>query len=330
MTSSAEQSLGVASDTESEATRAPEPTEPEDRDPGRPQKTRGVWGKAWLELRRSPLFLTSAVLILFVVSMAAFPWLYTSADPNAQDLSRSLTPPDFSGWGSAWFGYDLQGRDVYARTIYGARASLIVGLFATVGTLLLGGVVGLVAGYAGGKTDALLARVADVFFGLPFILGAIVILTTFAGLNPEQNVVKIMSIVIATIVVLSWPIAMRIIRSSAIATKQQDFVRAARGLGASPGRIIRQHVLPNSLAPGLVYGTIAFGSFVGAEASLSFLGVGLRPPVISWGVMISESRDYITTYPYLLFFPAAALVITVLAFVMLGDAVRDALDPKLR
>ena len=125
MTSSAERSLGVSSDPGSEAAQAPEPTEPTepaDREPGSPQKPRGIWGEAWRELRRSPLFVVSVVLIFFVVSMAAFPWLYTSADPNAQDLSRSLTPPDFSGWGSAWFGYDLYGRDVYARTIYGARA----------------------------------------------------------------------------------------------------------------------------------------------------------------------------------------------------------------
>jgi len=135
---------------------------------------------------------------------------------------------------------------------------------------------------------------------------------------------------VLTMAGLSWPVAMRIMRSAAIAARQQDYVRAARGLGAGPLRIIRRHLLPNCLAPVLVYATIALGAFIGAEATLSFLGIGLRDPVVSWGVMISEARQYLRVSPFLLLFPAGFLAVTVLAFVMLGDAVREAFDPKSR
>jgi oligopeptide transport system permease protein len=138
----------------------------------------------------------------------------------------------------------------------------------------------------------------------------------------------VISQVVITISVLSWPIAMRIMRSAAISAKQQDYVRAARALGAKSSRVVVRHLLPNCLAPVLVYSTIALGGFIGAEATLSYLGIGLKDPVVSWGVMIAESKEYIDKAPHLLMFPAAFLVVTVLAFVMLGDAIRDALDPK--
>ena len=289
-------------------------------------KPRGLLGDAWRDLRRKPLFWISAAFILLFVVMAAFPSLFTSADPTAGDLSRSLEKPS----GHAWFGYDIQGQDVFARTIYGANASIVVALLSVLGTLLIGGTMGIIAGYRGGWVDALLSRIADVFFGLPFVLGAIVILTTFNGTGTNNSEWEVKGLVIASLVVLSWPVVMRLMRSSVLATKEADYIVAARALGAGTGRIILKHLLPNCLAPILVYGTIMVGSFIGAEATLSFLGVGLKSPVVSWGIIINEAQNLVRVAPYLLFFPAAFLVAAVLSFVMLGEAVREALDPKLR
>ncbi|MFJ8580172.1 ABC transporter permease [Micromonospora sp. NPDC093277] len=294
--------------------------------PANQDKPRGLLGDAWYDLRRKPLFWISAAFILLLVVMAAFPSLFTSGDPVNGALSRSLDKPS----GHAWFGYDVQGRDVYARVIYGARASILVALLSVAGTMLIGGSMGMLAGYRGGWVDALLSRVADVFFGLPFVLGAIVILTTFNGSGTNNSKPKIMFLVIISLTVLSWPVLMRLMRSSVLSTKQADYIVAARALGAGTGRIVLKHLLPNCLAPLLVYGTIMVGSFIGAEATLSFLGVGLKSPVVSWGIMISESQNYIRVAPNLLFFPAAFLVAAVLSFVTLGETVREALDPKLR
>ncbi|WP_446216867.1 ABC transporter permease [Micromonospora sp. IBHARD004] len=292
----------------------------------RKEKPRGLLGDAWRDLRRKPLFWISATFILVFVLMAAFPSLFTSGDAVNGALERSRVEPS----ADAWFGYDVQGRDVYARTIYGARASIVVALLSVIGTLLFGGTMGIIAGYKGGWVDGLLSRIADIFFGLPFVLGAIVILTTFNGSGTDNNEWQIMGLVIMSLVVLSWPVVMRLMRSSVLATKEADYIVAARALGAGSGRIILKHLLPNCLAPLLVYGTIMVGSFIGAEATLSFLGIGLKTPVVSWGIMISEAQNYLRVSPFLLFFPAAFLVTAVLSFVMLGEAVREALDPKLR
>ncbi|MFI9816274.1 ABC transporter permease [Saccharothrix variisporea] len=288
-------------------------------------RPRGLFGDAWHELRRRPLFWVSVSMILLVVLMAAVPSLFTSGDPGLAQLSRSRQPPS----AEAWFGYDNQGYDIYTRVIHGARASIVVGVLSTIGVVLTGATIGILAGFYGGWLDAVVSRVADIFVGVPFVLGAIVILTT---LNASGNAgpVRIVAQVVLSITVLSWPVSMRIMRSTAIAAKQQDYVKAARALGAQPGRIIGKHMLPNCVAPVLVYSTIALGAFIGAEATLSYLGIGLRQPVVSWGVMINSAKDYLRVAPHALLFPAGFLTATVLAFVMLGDAVREALDPKLR
>ncbi|MEU4740973.1 ABC transporter permease [Actinosynnema sp. NPDC023658] len=289
------------------------------------ERPRGLFGDAWYALRRRPLFWVSVSLILLVLLMAAFPGLFTSGDPNAAVLSRSRGAPS----SAAWFGYDNQGYDVYTRVVYGARASLVVGILSTIGVVLVGASIGMLAGFYGGWLDAVVSRVADVFVGVPFVLGAIVILTTLNA-GGDAGPVRIVAQVVLSISVLSWPVAMRIMRSTAIAAKQQDYVKAARALGASSGRIIGKHLLPNCVAPVMVYATIALGAFIGAEATLSYLGIGLRQPVVSWGVMINSAKDYLRVAPHALLFPAGFLTATVLAFVMLGDAVREALDPKLR
>ncbi|CCH28072.1 ABC transporter permease [Actinosynnema sp. NPDC047251] len=289
-------------------------------------KPRGLFGDAWHALRFRPVFWVSVSVILLVVLMALFPRLFAPGEPYAAVLSRSRQGPS----ADAWFGFDQQGYDIYTRVVHGTRASIVVGLLATIGVVVLGSAIGILAGFYGKWVDAVVSRIADIFVGVPFVLGAIVILTTVNAEDLDVGPVRIVAQVVLSIAVLSWPVSMRIMRSTAIAAKQQDYVKAARALGASPRRIITKHMLPNCVAPVLVYSTIALGAFIGAEATLTYLGIGLRNPVVSWGVLINDATKYVRVAPHALLFPAGFLTATVLAFVMLGDAVREALDPKLR
>ncbi|GGK14313.1 peptide ABC transporter permease [Pilimelia terevasa] len=289
-------------------------------------KPRGQFADVWAELRRKPMFWISAFLILVFLVMAAFPSLFTSIDPDQGSLRDNLQGPSKD----AWFGRDIQGRDIYARTIYGAQASIVVSVIATLGTVLIGGFIGVVSGYIGGWVDGLLSRIADVFFGLPFLLGALLILFTFNPPGSAPSKLKVEALVAVSLMVLSWPVSMRIMRSAVLSVKEADYIVAARALGASPFRIVLRHVIPNCLASMLVYSTILIGSFIGAEATLSYLGVGLKSPAMSWGIMINEAQQFLRDVPGWLFFPAAFLVTAVLAFVMLGESIREALDPKLR
>jgi oligopeptide transport system permease protein len=281
---------------------------------GTPLKGRSMWANAWVELRGNPLFWISAVLIVLFVVMAAVPQLFTQVDPTYADLRKARQKPS----GEAWFGYDSQGYDVYARTIYGARSSILVGVLATAFTLVFGSAMGIVAGFFGGWVDAVLSRLGDIFFAIPLLLGGILVLYTFPSGLETPYIIVILKVVIA-LAVVGWPNIARLMRSSVLQVKPNDYVQAARALGASPGRIIVSHVLPNSLAPVIVVSTINLGAFISAEATLSFLG-------------ISEASGIglIRIAPHMLLFPALFLVLTVLAFIMLGDAIRDALDPKLR
>ncbi|MFE4358242.1 ABC transporter permease [Kitasatospora xanthocidica] len=288
------------------------------------EEARSLWADAWRDLRRRPIFLISAVLIVLLVVMAIFPWAFTSADPRKADLVNDyLRRPNWGDvFGAGWFGYDAQGRSIYARVVYGARASITVGIFVTAAVTLLGGLTGMVAGFFGGWVDALLSRITDIFFGIPLLLGALVLLNAFATRT-------VWSVVIA-LGVLGWTQIARVMRGAVLTVKQADYVVAGRALGAGTGRLMFRHILPNAIAPVIVVATIALGGYIATEATLSFLGIGLQDPTISWGIDISSAQKVIRTAPYVLFFPAAALSITVLAFIMLGDAVRDALDPKLR
>lgn len=288
-------------------------------------KPRSLGSDAILELRRDPIFIVAAILILFLVVIALFPGLFTDTDPRDGDLSLSRDGPS----AAHWFGNDIQGRDVYARTIYGARASILVGILATLFVTLLGGAAGVLAGYYGRFVDSILSRLADIFFAIPLLLGAIIFLVSFPNDGETSDIAAILKVTIA-LAVLGWPSIARIMRSSAIQVKQADYVQAARALGAGNARIIRSHILPNGIAPVIVVATISLGLYIVAEATLSFLGIGLPPQVISWGAAISDAQNYIRQSPHMLLFPAAFLSVTVLAFIMLGEAVRSALDPKLR
>lgn len=299
---------------------------PKARDKG--EKARSLGTDAWEELRHRRMFWISAALIVFFVLMAAFPQLFTSTDPYLADLSKAREAPS----ADAWFGRDGQGYDVYARTVYGARASILVGVFATLFVALLGSFVGIIAGYRAGWLDSVLSRIGEIFLGIPLLLGGILFLYIFPN-DPLTTPFLVQVAKVALVLgVLGWPTIMRLMRSSVLQVKPNDYVQAARALGASPTRIIGSHILPNSLASVIVVSTINLGAYISIEATLSFLGIGLQPPAISWGIQISEASGLgvIRAAPHMLLFPSVALSLTVLAFIMMGDVVRDALDPRLR
>nr|WP_240166403.1 ABC transporter permease [Actinacidiphila bryophytorum] len=281
-------------------------------------KPRSLWNDAWHDLSRKPIFYISALVILFLIVISFWPSLIASQDPLQCNLINSQNGPS-SGH---WFGYDQQGCDVYTRTVYGARASVEVGIFSTLGVAVLGALLGGLSGYFGGWLDAIISRVSDIFFGIPILLGGVVFLSAVKG----GSVLTVSTFII----LLGWPQLARIARGAVITAKEQDYVLAAKALGAGHGRIMLRHIAPNALAPVIVWSTIALGTFISLEATLSFLGVGLKPPAVSWGIDISAAADQIRNAPHMLLWPAGALSVTVLAFILLGDAVRDALDPKLR
>lgn len=282
---------------------------------------------AWRDLRHNPLFWIASVLILVLLVMAVAPGLFTSVDPTYALLSEARQgPSDKHVFGTTALGYD-----VYSRTIYGARASILVGIFSSLVTAVVGVIVGLISGFYGGWLDSVLSRLGEIFFAIPLLLGGILFLYVFPnGLDTPlwQQVGK----VVLVIAVFGWPSVARLMRSSVLQVKPNDYVTAARALGGSPYRLIVQHILPNAVAPVIVVSTLNLGVFISVEATLSYLNIGLRPPAVSWGIDISaaSSIGLVRAAPNMLLFPSIFLSATVLAFIMLGDAVRDAIDPKLR
>jgi oligopeptide transport system permease protein len=299
---------------------APDVVSPEVLPPPGPKqgKPASLWSDAWKELRRKPSFIISAVLIIFMSIMAAFPTLFTSVDPRECSLIDALQPPS----ADHWFGFDLQGCDYYARTIHGARNSVSIGLVVTFFATLIAVTLGSLAGYKGGWIDSFLSRLTDIFLAIPLVLGALVFLNAL-GSKGFWNVALVL-------IVFGWTTMLRLMRSSVLSVRELDYVDAARAMGASDWRIITRHVLPNGITPVIVYAAITIGVVITVEASLSFLNVGLQLPAISWGLMISAAQQRILEAPHLLLFPGLFLSVTVFAFILLGDALRDALDPKLR
>jgi oligopeptide transport system permease protein len=286
-------------------------------------KPRTLWGDAWYDLKHNKVFWISAVMIVAVMAMVLFPGLLADGEKTSSltggcDLTDSLLPPD----SQYWFGTDQLGCDVYSMSIYGARPSVMVGVISAVVTTFIGAVIGLLAGFYGGRVDSVLSRIVDIFYGLPLIVVGIATLSALS-LPGIWGVTLVLCI-------LGWVSAARMVRAQTIEAKGQDYTTAARALGASNSRIMLRHILPNAMGPSIVIAVIGLGGFIAAEATFSFLGLGIRPPQFSWGTMISDAQAVFFQAPWTLLFPAVFLSITVLAFILLGDAVSEALDPKLR
>jgi oligopeptide transport system permease protein len=283
---------------------------------------RSLWSEAWRSLRKQPLFIISALLLLIVVVVALFPGMFTSQQPNDNCL---LANSDGGPAPGHPLGFTQQGCDILARVVYGTRSSLLVGLMATLGVVLIGGIIGALAGFFGGWIDAILARLGDIFFALPLILGAIVVVQ-LPFFRENRNVWTMVLILVA----FGWPQVARITRGAVLEVRNADFVTAARSLGVSRMSALIKHVIPNAVAPVIVIATISLGTFIVAESTLSFLGIGLPPDIMSWGNDIFSAKPSLRTNPTAIFWPGLALSLTVLSFIMLGDALRDALDPKSR
>lgn len=285
-----------------------------------------LWGDAWRQLRRNPFFILPVVLLFIYTAMAIAPGAFTSEDPELScNLRNNIVDGKLLIRGPSEghpFGRDVQGCDYYSRVIYGTRVSLTIGLLTVSLMSLIAVSLGALSGFYGGWIDGVVARFADIIFAIPLTLGGIIVLNTVESRGVPQ--------VSFALLLFIWPTTMRLMRSSILSVKEMDYVAAARALGASDWRIIRRHILPNGLAPVIVYATITVGIIIATEATLSFLGVGLELPAISWGLMIDQARHRILEYPHLLFFPAGFLVVLVFSFILLGDALRDALDPRLR
>jgi peptide/nickel transport system permease protein len=256
-------------------------------------------------------------MVVFVFIIAIFAPVLAPYDPQAQDLLNTTSPPS----AAHWFGTDIVGRDQLSRVMYGARIALIVGISSIVLSVLIGVVLGSIAGYFGRFWDSLIMRICDIFFAFPILVGAIVIITVVGqGVTP----------VILALAIFGWSTIARLLRGSILSVREADYVEAARSLGASRWRIVTRHILPNSFAPVLIFAAFSVGNAIIAEASLSYLGVGVKPDVAEWGNMIAAGQPTFNTQPWLSLLPGAAVVFTVLAFVFVGDGLRDALDPKLR
>jgi peptide/nickel transport system permease protein len=279
---------------------------------------------AWRRLRKNKLALAGLVWIVLIILIAVSADLWVPrylGNPTYIDTTtvaqRTLLPPS----ASHPFGTDKLGRDVASRVIYGARVSLLVGVVAVAIMVFVGLLAGAVAAYYGGWWDSIIMRTADVFFAFPYILFAIVLIAVLG--KGFQNV-------FIAIGILGWPSIARVFRSSILTVKESEYVDAARAMGASARRILTRHIMPNSVAPIIVYATMSVGGAVLTEAALSFLGMGVQPPAPSWGGMLSEARSFFFTAPWIMLYPGIAIIATVLAFVLLGDGLRDALDVKLK
>jgi peptide/nickel transport system permease protein len=271
---------------------------------------------------KSPQLVSGAVIVIVFVTVGAFAPLLASHHYDDQDLSLSLKPPAWAGGDLAHpLGTDEFGRDTLSRLIYGARISLLVGLFSVVLAGFVGISIGVLAGYRGGQLDALCMGVADVQYSFPYILLAIII-TAFWGAGLVN--------VILALGLASWMTFARAARASTLSVREGEYVLAARALGAGSTRIMMRHVLPNIMAPLIVFTTFQLPSRILAEATLSFVGLGIQPPVPSWGNMLSQSRGYLLAQPWLVALPGLALTVVALGVNQLGDGLRDLLDPRMK
>lgn len=294
------------------------------------QAARSLWSDVFRRMRRRPDVIIATVISLFFVVVAVFPTLFTATDPQRCDISESRLPPQGFG-GVHPFGTNLHGCDVLAQLVHGSRPSLVLAFTVVGASVIIGLVLGTVSGYYLGWVDAVTSRVLEVFLVIPFLLAALLLLSMFR--NVDFGGGQLASIVQPAIVLIlfGWMGYTRYVRASVLETKNLDYVAAARSLGASDLRLMFSHILPNAIGPVTALVPTSIAGVIATEAVLAFLGIGVRPPAVSWGIMISDGAEWFTGgFPHLLLFPLGCLLATILSFVVIGDNLRDALDPKLR
>jgi ABC-type dipeptide/oligopeptide/nickel transport system permease subunit len=285
---------------------------------------RTLWRDAMRRLRKNKLAVLGLVWIIFVVVVAVSADLWVPrlwGDPITIDTATMAGSDKLPPSTEHPFGTDVLGRDILSRVIYGARVSLSVGILAVSISILIGLTMGAIAAYYGGLFDSIIMRLADVFFAFPYILFAVALIAVLG-----KGYIN----VFIAIGILGWPSIARVFRSSILTVKENEYVDAARAVGASDLRILFRHILPNSVAPIIVYGTMSIGGAILTEAALSFLGMGVQPPTPSWGGMLEAARGFMFSAPHMMIFPGLAILSTVLAFVLMGDGLRDALDVKMK
>jgi peptide/nickel transport system permease protein len=284
----------------------------------RPRRRRsGLWGEALARLLRNRAAAASAIYLIALITLALLAPMLMPYDPLAADFTAIRQPPS----AKHWFGTDEIGRDVLTRVVHGARISLFVALTVQFLGSVTGVALGLIAGYYGGLADLIIMRLVDIMYAIPPFLFAVFMVSL---LRPT------MWSVIVTLALVSWPLPARLMRAQVLTLRAQDAVMAARALGARDLRILLAHITPNALTPVIVQFTLGMATVIMAEAGLSFLGIGIRPPNPTWGGMISNAREYIRTDIHMTVFPAVVLGLTMIAINYLGDGLRDALDPKMK
>ncbi|MBZ4485886.1 ABC transporter permease [Microbacterium sp. cx-55] len=283
-------------------------------------KPSSLWRDAWRDLRKRPTFWLSVLIVLVVLIMAIFPTLFTQTPPNNDCQLANSNGGPMSGHP---LGFTFQGCDIWARIVWGSRTSLSVGLLATLIGSVIGLIMGALAGFYGGWLDSLLSRVGDIFFAIPYILAAVVVMSVFSDFR------NVFTLAVA-IGGFAWASTARVVRAEILRVRQADFVTASRALGQTRFQTLVTHVVPNAIAPLIVLSTLSLAAAIVAEATLAFLGVGLGSDVMSWGADISNAQQSLRNAPMALIYPSIALTVTVLAFILLGELIRDALDPRAR
>lgn len=282
-------------------------------------KSRSLWADGRRRLKRNRMAMGSMVLLVLIIGLAVFGPLLSPHPYDEIYWDKIGTPPDWAG--GFWFGTDSNGRDLFVRTLYGARISLMVGFTATFVSFLIGVGYGAVAGYFGGILDTLMMRFVDVLYSLPFMF-FVILLVVFFGRN--------IFLIFIAIGAVEWLTMARIVRGQTLALKRREFIEAAHAIGVPNSVIIRRHIIPNVLGPVIVYATLTIPQVILIESFLSFLGLGVQEPLTSWGVLISEGARQMESAPWMLIFPAFFLAVTLFCFNFIGDGLRDALDPKDR
>jgi ABC-type dipeptide/oligopeptide/nickel transport system permease subunit len=289
----------------------------------------GLLSAAWRTLRRRPDVIVAAVIVLLFGVMAAFPRLFTTTSPRACPIREARLDPQ--GWGSAHpLGTDSLGCDVLATMVAGVRPSLLLAFVVVGASLLIGITLGLLAGYYLGWADYLISRAIEVFLVVPLLLAALLLLSLFKNVDLGGGTFDVILLPAVVLILFNWMGYARYVRASVLEAKNLDYVTAARSLGASDLRIMFRHVLPNAIGPVTALVPTSIAAVIGTEAVLSFLGIGVRPPATSWGIQISQGSEWVLGgAPHILVAPLVCLIAAVLSLVVLGDALRDALDPRL-